>query len=143
MKPELVKELSIAIGRQCKPGTIIITTEFPLFLSGTIEPLDMDESMPHGEYEIQLLEKIDGWCWLLGGQSTAYIHRVQTSLWEQYDGPRPMPHISLEEEAYQLVQLIESGKLTDSNEFLRRVRNDMIFNGLPEEFIPNLDEMEQ
>ena len=143
MKPELVKELSIAIGRQCKPGTIIITTEFPLFLSGTIEPLDVDESMPHGEYEIQLLEKIDGWCWLLGGQSTAYIHRVQTSLWEQYDGPRPMPHISLEEEAYQLVQLIESGKLTDSNEFLRRVRNDMIFNGLPEEFIPNLDEMEQ
>ena len=78
----------------------------------------------------------------LGGQSTAYIHRVQTSLWEQYDGPRPT-QISLEEEAYQLVQLIESGKLTDSNEFLRRVRNDMIFNGLPEEFILNLDEMEQ
>ena len=95
------------------------------------------------EYEIQLLEKIDGWCWLLGGKSTAYIHRVQTSLWEEYDGPRAMPKPSLEEEAYQLVQLIESGKFTDANEFLRRVRNDMIFHGLPEEFIPNLDEKDE
>jgi len=139
MKPHLVKDLSIAIGRQCKPGTIIITTEFPLFLHGSIDPLEEDESMPHGPYEIQLLEKIDGWCWLMGGESTAYIHRVKTSLWEEYAGPRGVPQFSLEEEAFRLVQSIESGELTDTKEFLRKVRNDMIFRGVPPEFLPEID----
>lgn len=139
MKPDLVKELSIAIGRQCKPGTIVITTEFPLFLKGYIDPLDDDESMPHGRYEIQLLEKINGWCWLLGGESTAYIHRVVTSLWEEYDGPRKPPQSSLEEQAFRLVQLLENGELTDTDAFLRNVRNDMIFHGLPQEFLPHID----
>jgi hypothetical protein len=139
MKPELVKELSHAIGRQCKPGTIIITTEFPLVLRGCIDPLVNDESMPHGKYEIQLLEKISGWCWLLGGESTAYIHRVVTSLWEEYAGPRKPPQYSLEEEAYGLVQLMEKGELTDTNAFLRKVRNDMIFHDLPHEFLPHID----
>ena len=139
MKPELVKELSFAIGRQCKPGTIIITTEFPLFLRGDIDPLDNDESMPHGHYEIQLLEKVSGWCWLLGGESTAYIHRVVTSLWEEYAGPKKPPRYSLEEEAFGLVQLMEKGALTDTNAFLRTVRNDMIFHDLPKEFLPHIE----
>lgn len=139
MKPHIVQELSAAIGRQCKPGTIVVTTEFPLFLNGDIEPLEDDSSMPHGPYEIQLLEKINGWCWLLGGESTAYIHRVKTSLWENYAGPRRKPQNSLEEEAYKLVQLIESGNLTDTNDFLRRVRNAMIFYDLPSEIVPDLE----
>lgn len=130
MKPALVQELSLAIGRQCKPGTIIITTEFPLFLQGSIDPLEEDTSMPHGQYKIQLLEKIDGWCWLLGGKSTAYIHRVKTSLWEEYAGPREGPQITLEEEAFRLVQLMENGELTDTEAFCRKVRNDMIFHGV-------------
>ena len=67
MKPELVKELSSAIGRQFKPGSIVITTEFPLHLRGAVQQVEEDRSMPHGEFEFQLLEKIDGWCWLLGG----------------------------------------------------------------------------
>ncbi|KAL3817588.1 hypothetical protein ACHAXA_006477 [Cyclostephanos tholiformis] len=139
MKPDLVEELSVAIGRQCKPGTIIITTEFPLYLKGNIEPLADDESMPHGHYELQLLEKINGFCWLLGGESTAYIHRVITSLWEEYSGPRKPPQSSLEEEAFKLVQLMEKGELTDTNAFLRRVRNDMIFHDLPQEFLPDIE----
>jgi len=139
MKPDIVRDLSAAIGRQCKPGTIVITTEFPLFLQGSVDPVENDASMPHGPYEIQLLEKIDGWCWLLGGESTAYIHRVKTSLWEDYAGPRIMPQSSLEEEAFHLVQLIENGTLTDTSDFLRRVRNEMIFHDLPPEFIPDMD----
>jgi len=138
MKPDVVKELSIAIGRQFKPGTIIITTEFPLFLHGSIDI--EDESMPHGPYEIQLLEKVDGWCWLLGGSSTAYIHRVRTSLWEEYAGPKEMPQFSLEEEAFHLVQSIESGELTNPQEFLRKVRNDMIFHSVPQEFLPDIED---
>ncbi len=139
MKPDLVEELSVAIGRQCKPGTIIITTEFPLFLKGNIEQLADDESMPHGRYEIQLLEKINGFCWLLGGESTAYIHRVITSLWTEYSGPKKPPQSSLEEEAFKLVLLIEKGELTDTNAFLRNVRNDMIFHDLPQEFLPDVE----
>lgn len=145
MKPNLIQELSIAIGRQCKVGTIIITTEYPLYLSGTIDPIENDSTMPFGTYEIQLLEKIDGWCWLMGGKSTAYIHRVSKSLHDEYgDVPREVPQLSLEEEAYRLVQLIESGELTDTKLFMRNVRNDMIFNGMPSEYIPdeedNIDE---
>ena len=67
MKPDLIKELSNAIGRQFKPGSIVITTEFPLHLRGSVEQIEEDISMPHGEFELQLLDKINGWCWLLGG----------------------------------------------------------------------------
>ena len=130
MKPQLLNELSIAIGRQLRPGSIIITTEFPLVLRGTIDPLEEDDTMPHGDYEIELLDKIDGWCWLMGGQSTAYIHRVKKSLWKEYDGPRTKPVLSLEDEAYRLVQLIESGKLTDPKAFWRGVHNELSFRGI-------------
>jgi len=140
MNTNLIQELSIAIGRQCKVGTIIITTEYPLYLSGTIEPIEDDVTMPFGEYEIQLIEKIDGWCWLMGGKSTAYIHRVTKSLHTEYGVmKREVPQLSLEEEAYRLVQLIERGELTDTKLFMRNVRNDMIFNGMPSEYIPEED----
>jgi hypothetical protein len=92
--------------------------------------------MPFGDYEIELLDKIDGWCWLMGGESTAYIHRVKRSLSENYGGPREVPYLDLKEEAFQLVQLMEKGELTDTKEFMRNVRNNMIFNGLPPEFLP-------
>ena len=137
MKPDLVQELSLAIGRQCKPGTIIITTEFPLFLRGTVEAVEGDDMIPSGPFEIQLLERIDGWCWLMGGESTAYIHRVKSSLWKDYAGPREIP---LEEEAYQLVQMIEKGELTNTKMFLRKVYNNIVFNGLPPEWLPEINE---
>lgn len=139
MKPDLLKQLSIAIGRQCRPGTIVITTEFPLFLTGHIDPLQNDCTMPYGDYEIELLDKIDGWCWLMGGESTAYIHRVKRSLSESYGGPRER-RMCLEEEAFQLVQLLERGELTDTKAFMRNVRNNMIFNEVLPEFLPELDE---
>lgn len=142
MNPALLEELSIAIGRQCRPGTIIITTEFPLFLRGHIDAMQVDPSMPFGDHEIELLDKIDGWCWLMGGESTAYIHRVKRSLSEDYGGPREVPYLGLKEEAFQLVQLMENGELTDTKEFMRNVRNNMIFNGLPPEFLPEVDDDE-
>ena len=49
---------------------ITITTEFPLFLWGTFDPLEGNPPMPHGDYKIQLLKKINGWFWLLGGEFT-------------------------------------------------------------------------
>lgn len=171
MNPNLLRTLSEAIGRQCRPGTIVVTTEFPLFLSGTIEGGDDDTTsttaaaaaagggggeedesslsmltpLPSGPYELDLLEKIDGWCWLTGGESTAYVHRVRTSLWEEYGAgrPRERQRPTLEEEALGIVRLMERGELTDADDFLRRVRNDMIFHGVPPEFLPRIDDEEE
>ena len=140
MSSEMMSSLSEAFGRQCKPGTIIITTDYSLPLSGDIGPLENDESMPFGSYQLDLLESIDGYCWLTGGRSTAYIHRVVSSLWEEGVGRRTKPVIPLEEQAYRVAMAYESGELTDTNKFLREVRNTMIFNGLPESWLPSIDD---
>ena len=76
--PNLMERLGQAIGRQCKPGSIIITTDYMLPLVNTIPPIDGDYRS--GTYRLELAEKVDGWCWLTGGASTVYIHRVVDSL---------------------------------------------------------------
>lgn len=140
MNDSMMCSLSKAFGRQCKPSTIIITTDYALPLTGHIEPLEDDESMPSGPYNLELLESIDGWCWLTGGQSTAHIHRVVSSLWEEGVGRREKPEIPLEEQAWRVVQAYEAGELADTDKFLREVRNAMIFNGLPESWLPAIDD---
>lgn len=142
MSSDMMTRLSKAFGRQCKPGTIIITTDYSLPLSGDIEPLEDDENMPFGPFKLEMLESIDGWCWLTGGRSTAHIHRVVSSLWEEGVGPRQKPEIPLEEQAWRVVQAYEAGELTDTNKFLREVRNSMIFAGLPESWLPSIDDDE-
>jgi hypothetical protein len=140
MSEDLMASLGKVIGRQCKPGTIVITTDYVLPLKGNIEPLEEDESMPSGPYKLDLVESVDGWCWLTGGQSTAHIHRVDTSLWEDGVGPRQRPVIPLKVQAYRIVKAMEAGELTDSKRFLRQVRNNMVFHGFPEKWLPSLDE---
>jgi hypothetical protein len=140
MSSEMMSSLSEASGRQCKPGTIIITTDYSLPLSGEIDPLEDDTSMPCGSYELELLESVDGYCWLTGGHSTAYIHRVVSSLWEEGVSRRTKPAIPVEEQAYRVALAYESGELTDTNKFLREVRNAMIFNGFPETWLPSIDD---
>jgi hypothetical protein len=88
--PEMMKSLSDAIGRQCKPGTIVITTEYKLEASGRIDPNVNDPYLSHGQYKIDVIETIDGDCWLVGGTSTAHIQRVMESLWDG-SGPREKP----------------------------------------------------
>lgn len=131
MSPEALTRLSRAIGRQCKPGTIVITTEFSLPLEGSVEGTEDDDRLPSGPYELELLERIDGWCWLVGGTSTAYVHRVVKSLWKEGVGKMERPEIPLEEQAWRIVQARERGELTDTGKFLREVHNNMVFHGLP------------
>lgn len=76
MTSDMMKDLSAAIGRQCKPGTIVITTEFPLPLEGTVGAVEGDPSIPSGSYKLELLDRVDGFVWVTGGISTAYIHSV-------------------------------------------------------------------
>lgn len=140
MSSNMMGELSNSIGRQCKPGTIIITTEFPLPLDGRVEALEDDPSMPCGSYKLELLDRLDGFVWLTGGHSTAYFHRVVSSLWEKGVGRREKPEIPLDVQAWRLVKAMEAGELSDSKRFLRDVYNNMAFHAFPEEWRPTLED---
>jgi len=141
MSQELLTSLAAAIGRQCKPGTIVITTDYMLPLEGQIDPFEKDERVPWGSYKLSLLEKVDGWCWLTGGASTAFVYRVQQSLWSlERDGPLDPPEVTVEDKAYEVAKALESGELADPKSFLRGVYNNMAFHGIPESMRPKLDE---
>jgi len=137
---DLISELAQSIGRQCKPGTIVITTEYMLPLEGFVEPYSDDDNVPSGPYKLEFLKSIDGWCYVTGGVSTAYIHRVTESLWDP-DRQEPLrpPEMSVEDQAYEVAKAMEAGELTDPQQFLRNVYNNMAFNDIPESFRPNID----
>jgi SAM-dependent methyltransferase len=139
MSESLMGSLSKSIGRQCKPGAIVITTEFMLPLEGTIDPFEADPRVPSGSYELQLVEKVEGWCWLTGGASTAYIHRVVKSLWKDGSMKLEAPAISTEDMAFRAIAAAESEKLNNLNTFKRGVYNNMAFHEIPEAWRPNLD----
>jgi hypothetical protein len=138
MSEDLMGSLSNSIGRQCKPGTIVITTEYMLDLEGQIDPVEEDPRVPSGSYELQLVEKLDGWCWLTGGASTAFIHRVTKSLWKDGSGELKAPERSLEDVAFQVVTDLEAEKSTDTDSFKRGVYNNMVFHDVPESWRPDL-----
>lgn len=136
---DVMKKLSRAIGTKCKPGTVVVTIDHNLDHVGVIEPSvsqDYGFDLPTGPYKLDLLEQLDGWCWLTGGISTAYIYRVETSLWEQQEhiqGP------TLRDRAFQAVKLAEAEKLANAQQFLRGVYNNMVFYGFPESWRPKLE----
>ena len=109
MSQDLMQALSNAVGRQCKPGTLIITTEISLPLHGDTPPLKSDPNVPSGRYEIELVEKISGKCELVGGESTAYIHRVAKSFWDEGIGRRQSPAFI----SGRLVKKIKVGEMTN------------------------------
>lgn len=123
----MMKGLGECIGRQCKPGTIAITTEFQIPLSGEIGKVESDPDLPFGEYELELVEKVDGYCDATGGLSTAFIHRVVRSLYEEGVGPRRKPKVSKEELAWNIIQDYESNQLTDTEKFTRNAKNALAF----------------
>lgn len=81
MSKELLTNISAAVGRQCKPGTVVITTDYMLELNGWVKACEDDNR--EGHYSFRLLESIDGPCSVVGGITTAYIHEVVESLWEE------------------------------------------------------------
>ena len=120
--PEMMSSLSDGIGRQCKPGTIVITTEYKLNTSGHIDPLPSDPHMPHGDYSVELVDSLDGTCWLVGGQSTAHIQRVTKSLWDgtgPREKPEALPELTALQEAQDALQSLEGPQRLSFEEFLR------------------------
>mmetsp|Transcript_26739 Transcript_26739/g.67049 ORF Transcript_26739/g.67049 Transcript_26739/m.67049 type:complete len:479 (+) Transcript_26739:92-1528(+) len=64
---DTMQSLADAVGTQCMAGTIVITTDYMLPLQGN-------------GYQLDLKEVKNGWCWLTGGASTAFVHGVVQSL---------------------------------------------------------------
>jgi hypothetical protein len=132
--------LARAVGRQCVPGTLVITTEYQLPLGGAVEPVEDDPDMPHGAYELELVEALTGDNDSTGGLSTVFIHRVIKSLGDMYGHqPRTKPQLTLSEVAFNAIQELENGESENSPQtFLRNVSNQMAFIGLPDSWRPTL-----
>jgi len=139
MDKTVLEQLGGAIGRQCKEGTIVVTTDYTLPLYGIVEPVKDDVRIPHGEYELELLESIDGECRVTNG-STAHFHRVKKSLHTGLKVARPT--YTEQEKAYKIVEKLESGSLADTEKFLREVSNLMVFHGIDPKLRPKLDNEE-
>ena len=167
MSASIISSVSAAIGRQCKPGTIVITTEFPLDLEGMLDPTnDPDELLySHCTYDgdfddpedsqewyrfcaeegiqsipfkFDLLETIDGYCWLTGGISTAFIHRVSSSAWDKFTPVPPTKDQVLSDEELSAMAWMY-GLKSQKKDFYRDVRNNMIFHGFAEKWYKDLD----
>lgn len=133
LPPSTRLDLARAIGRQCQKGTIVITTEYALAGKGTIEPSPDDPSLPHGRYELELLETITGENESTGGLSTVYIHRLNESVGDGL--VRHPPELSIHEKCYRAVKSVEDSN--DPRVFVRKVANEMIFAGFPVSWIPH------
>jgi hypothetical protein len=135
--PDLLDMLSRAVGGQCKPGCIVITTEHQLKTEGIVEPNLDDPSLPSGPYKLELLEEMSGRNPVVGGISTVFFYRVVESL---ADGTRrTKPQLSVEDQAFRVAKDLESGELTDTKSFMIGVHNNMAFLDLPESWRPNVD----
>jgi len=134
LNQELLTELSCAIGRQTKPGTLVITTDYQLDLTGTVPAVPGDDRLTDGIFRLELVDKVDGYCCCTGGQATAYLHRVVESVGMPQKIPRPIP--TLQDISFDVAMQRERGELTDTNRFLLGVANNIRFQGLPESFVP-------
>eukprot|EP00531_Pseudo-nitzschia_arenysensis_P012591 CAMPEP_0116147060 /NCGR_PEP_ID=MMETSP0329-20121206/17544_1 /TAXON_ID=697910 /ORGANISM="Pseudo-nitzschia arenysensis, Strain B593" /LENGTH=390 /DNA_ID=CAMNT_0003642945 /DNA_START=110 /DNA_END=1282 /DNA_ORIENTATION=+ len=133
LPPNIRVELARSIGRQSKPGTIVITTEYPLPGGGPLDPLEDDPEYPSGgNYEIEMLESFSGNCTAVGGISTVYIHRVTKSLGT--GKARIKPKLPVSELAYRAIVHMEENDT--STAFLRQVSNNMAFLGFPDSWRP-------
>jgi hypothetical protein len=134
----MMEELSECIGR-CRPGTIVITTEFPLKSKGVVKPLEEDATMPFGEYSIEVVDTVTGFNWITK-QSTAYIQRVTKSTWDGI--ARKKPSLNTSDVAWKIIRQLESKTLTDTDDFLRQVKNNMKFHSVSETIQTYLEAIE-
>jgi SAM-dependent methyltransferase len=136
MNTHILINLAQSIGRQCKPGCLVLTTEYHLPLGGNVGPLTDDPDYPSGEYALELLESITGTNEATGGESTVHIHRVTKALGTGI--PRERPKLSVSEICYRAIKEAEDPSKNDPRDFLRCVSNQMAFIGLPDSWRPTL-----
>jgi hypothetical protein len=127
MPNDVIAMISRAVGRQCKPGSIVITSEYSLPLEGTIEPLHNDPAMASGTYRLELVEELTGDCWCTGGVSTVFFHRVVESLWDG-NYKRIKPLVAQREDG------TNNGSLEDKTDEARRIGQALNSWGMPQDF---------
>lgn len=66
MKGALLNEIGSAIGKQLKKGAIVITTDYSLIF----------EPAQESNKYFRIMEVIHGYCEVVGGTTTAFVHRV-------------------------------------------------------------------
>lgn len=134
MPYHIMIEMARAVGRQCKEGTLVLTTEYRLPEGGTIDPIEKDSRVPFGSYELELVEELNGTNEATGGESTVFVHRVVKSVGIGHPISRPEPNVS--DMCYDAIQHLQKN---DPQRFLRQVSNQMMFLGLPDSWLPKLD----
>jgi len=135
MPHHVLIDLARSIGRQCLPGTIVITTEYKLPSGGVLDPLPDDPDYPSGEYEIELLDTVSGDCKAVGGESTVFLQKVVKSVGTGKRRVRPLLPVS--ELAYRAILSMEENDT--SAMFLRQASNQMAFLGFPESWRPKIE----
>jgi hypothetical protein len=132
MPNHIIIDLARSIGRQCRPGTIVITTEYKLPSGGVLDPLPDDSDYPSGDYQIELLETLSGDCTAVGGESTVFLQKVVQSVGT---GERRVePTLPVSELAYRAIIQMEENDT--STVFLRQASNQMAFLGFPDRWRP-------
>ncbi|KAL3930499.1 MAG: hypothetical protein SGBAC_011737, partial [Bacillariaceae sp.] len=126
MPYHIMIDMARAVGRQCQEGTLILTTEYRLPEGGTIDPVVVgngDPRVPHGDYQLELVEELNGTNEATGGESTVFIHRLTQSLAPAGGSvplSRPKPNVS--DMCYNAIQSLQEN---DPQRFLRQVTNQM------------------
>lgn len=134
MSSQLMETIAQSIGRQCRPGTVVITIDSEIPTEGI---LSGDDDETERRFQFQLMESMDGWCWITGGESTAYLYKVVQSQWSLQDATSKRRESSREILCFRAVKKAEAER--DYKRFLVGVYNNMVFNGIPEKFWPDLD----
>lgn len=83
MPAEVLEMISRAVGMQCKVGTIVVSTDYEIPTEGVVDGMT---------YRLELLDTMDGYCWIVGGTSTAYFYRLAKSC--SSPAPPPLPIVS-------------------------------------------------
>ena len=80
MPAEVLEMISRAVGKQCKVGTVVVSTDYEIPTEGVVDGM---------AYRLELLDTMDGYCWIVGGTSTAYFYRLVESC--SSPAPPPLP----------------------------------------------------
>ena len=81
MPAEVLEMISKAVGSQCKVGTVVVSTDYQLPTEGVVDGMS---------YRLELLDTMDGYCWIVGGTSTAYFYRLVESCSSPAASPLPI-----------------------------------------------------
>ncbi|CAB9500559.1 Histone methylation protein DOT1 [Seminavis robusta] len=73
MPESVLVEIAHAIGCQCRVGTLVMSTDYELLTERTFC------ERTNKYFQLEKLSQTDGYCWIVGGVSTAFTYRLEES----------------------------------------------------------------